>query len=65
MMRACLPRGRGGIPYINEHDQATIAIWFEQNLPPLLHEWDQPIQPEPGDDVPPYWVPMAKELPQF
>ncbi len=66
------PKDDSKIPYINEHDQAAIAAWFEHNLPPLLHEWDQPVQPEPmppsnqRDEgaVPPYWICMAEELPQ-
>lgn len=62
------PEDEGRIPYINEHDQAAITAWFEQNLPLLLREWDQPVpvpdEPEEPSPVPLYWVPMAKKLPQ-
>ncbi len=46
------PEGESGIPYISEHDQATITAWFEQNLPPLLCEWDQPISAPANDELP-------------
>lgn len=66
------PKLEACIPYISDDDQAAITTWFQQNIPAILQEWDQPVRPtfelpdlprEP-DPIPPYWIRMAEELPR-